>query len=79
MIIRAGDELAQLIGSPSCFQCEQPVSPPFAHWYGTDESGEVANLVFHPRCALHFGLRFLRDVHELDTDESLSFGGRGRA
>jgi hypothetical protein len=45
-----------------------------------DAGGKAVNLSLHPRCALHFRLQFMRDVHDLDLDESLSFGvGEGRS
>jgi hypothetical protein len=74
MIIREGDHLAGMMGGVACFQCSGPVSVPFVHWHGDGDDGELVSLAFHPQCALHFGLRFMRDVHELDLDESLSFG-----
>jgi hypothetical protein len=76
MVIREGNELSELMSGGVCFHCEEPVSPPFVHWHGTGDGGELFNLAFHPKCALHFGLRFMRDVHELDLDEGLSFGKR---
>jgi|GEM_PF-6371641 len=39
MIIRPGDELADLFGGDRCFQCGNPVWPPFVHWHGDDAEG----------------------------------------
>jgi hypothetical protein len=75
MIIREGEQLAEMFGGGACFHCREPVSTPFIHWNaGHEDRGGLVILAFHPRCALHFGLRLMRDVHELDADESLSFG-----
>lgn len=68
MIIQAGDDLAEMVSGGACFHCGEPVYPPFAHWHGCGASGEVFNMDFHPRCALHFGVRFMRDVYDLERE-----------
>src|SRR5215217_3735042 len=79
MIVQPGNDLTDLYGGDLCLHCGKRGAPPLVHWHG-DDGGKAVNLSLHPRCALHFGLRFMRDVHELDLDESLSFGvGEGRS
>lgn len=57
-----------------CYVCGASVTP---ETDGIEWRGDPV-LYFHPRCAVHFGLRFMRDVWELDVDESLSYPrGRG--
>lgn len=77
MIIHEGDDLAERMSGGACFQCGEPIYAPFVHWHGSDAGGEVTNADFHPECALSFGLRFMRDVYELDLNRELPYGQRG--
>jgi hypothetical protein len=57
----------------SCFVCDREVhgQDRGVAWRGADANGESAVILFHANCALHFLLRFTRDLHELDLGESL--------
>ena len=62
MIVRPGDRSADELGGVPCFRCGEGVFAPFVYWHGTEATGEVANLVFHPECAMRFGRIEEREV-----------------
>jgi len=75
-ILRPDTDLSDIFGRGFCFHCGGSVEKdaPSVLWNGYNERhrDESTALLMHPRCALAFGLRFMRDLHELDLDESLS-------
>ncbi|MDQ3922821.1 MAG: hypothetical protein M3309_02645, partial [Actinomycetota bacterium] len=45
----------------SCFVCGGPLEFPFIRWAGPDSQVDL-----HPDCALHMGVRLMRDVNEVE-------------
>ena len=45
----------------SCFVCGGPLGFPFIRWAGSDSQVDL-----NPECALHIGVRLMREVNEID-------------
>ena len=45
----------------SCFVCGGPLRFPFIRWAGSDSQVDL-----NPECALHIGVRLMREVNEVD-------------
>ena len=55
------DEDQRISEGASCFVCGAPLEFPFIRWAGPD-----AQVDMHPECALHMGVRLMRDVNEVE-------------
>lgn len=55
------DEDRRISEGASCFVCGALLGFPFIRWAGPD-----AQVDLHPECALHLGVRLMRDVNEVE-------------
>lgn len=59
-----------------CFHCGDFMTDPAIVWRGGAIEGIGIQIMLHPRCAIDFMIRLMRDVHEIQCVTGDRFGNR---